>query len=290
MTIAIEPLREVDDLQSAVTLQRTILGPQARATWQLSHLLHIQQSGGLVLGARESAPQDSQTLRGILIDLIATVDAYPARRTVTWCVDEGSRCQGIGVRLRRSERRTLKKEGVDLVYWDVDALSSVELHVALNKLGGIATGYTRNALGCSDSPHSWGLPTDRLRIEWWIDSPLVVARLERELPLPHLQIGLHEITVLTKTTLTPTGARSLVECEQNPTGDHVLVEIPEDLSKLQALDHDAAVQWGLRSRGCIEGLFQLGYLGVGLIHEGGRSFLHLKKGTRRTELTAANER
>jgi hypothetical protein len=40
----------------------------------------------------------------------------------------------------------------------------------------------------------------------------------------------------------------------------------------------------------MEQLFGLGYLGVGLIHEGGRSFLLFKKGTRRTELGAADKR
>lgn len=290
MTIVVKPLHTLEDLRAAVALQRELLGERAHPIWRLPHLLHIQQSGGFLLGARETTPQVADAFHGILIDLVAEVDGYPARRTVAWGVGSKLRNRGIGLTLRENERRSLQQLGVDLVYWDVDPLSSVELHIALNRLGGIITGYCRDALGSSNDARTPGLATDRVRVEWWIDSPRVIGRMEHDLPLPHLQIGLHEMAVLTRTTILPTGVRGLIDCEQSATADHVLVEIPENLADLQARDHEAAIQWRLRSRDFIEQLFRLDYVGVGLIHEGGRSFFHLKKGTRKTELGAANDR
>lgn len=290
MTIAIRPLQAIEDLRSAVALQQEILGERARTLWQLPHLLHIQQSGGFLLGAREATHQASGTMDGILIDLLAEVDGYPARRTVAWGVSPGLRNRGIGTRLREIERHALQKEGVDLVYWDVDPLRSIELHVALNKLGGIISAYSCNVLGSSNDVPPPGLATDRVRVEWWIDSPRVTGRMEHGLSLPHQQVGLHEMAVLTKTTLLPTGVRGLIDCEQRPVADHVLAEIPENLTDLQTLDHEAAIQWRLQSRSFMEELFQLGYLGVGLIHEGERSFLLFKKGTRKTELSVTGKR
>lgn len=290
MTIAVRQLHTLEDLRAAVTLQQAVLGERSHPIWRLPHLLHVQQSGGFLLGACETAPNASDTFHGILIDLIAEVDGYPARRTVAWGVDPQLRNRGIGLRLREIERRSLQKLGVDLVYWDVDPLSSVELHIALNKLGGIVSAYSSNALGSSNDARTPGLATDRVRVEWWIDSPRVTRRIERGLSLPHQQIGLHEMAVLTKTTLLPTGVRGLIDCDQRATANHVLAEIPENLANLQERDHEAAIQWRLRNRDLIEQLFQLDYLGIGLIHEGGRSFLLFKKGTRKTELRAANER
>lgn len=284
MTIAVSQLQAIEDFRLAVALQQEILGERAASIWRLPHLLHIQQSGGLLLGARETTPYASDTIDGVLIDLLAEVDGYPARRTVAWGVRPAMRNRGIGTRLREIERRSLRKEGADLAYWDVDPLSSVELHIALNTLGGIVTGYSRDALGSLRDVSTPGLATDRVRVEWWIDAPRVIGVMERGLTLPHHRIGLHEMVVLTKTTILPTGVRGLIECEQHATTDHVLAEIPENLADLQARDRDAAIQWRLRSRSCIEKLFQLGYLGVGLIHEGGRSFLLFKKGTRKSEL------
>ncbi|MCK5246729.1 hypothetical protein KAR02_07510, partial [Candidatus Bipolaricaulota bacterium] len=272
---------------AAVVLQRATHGEQSSDVWQLPQLVHVQQSGGLILGAR-IAPHNQSKLSGIVIDLIADVDGYPARRTVTWSVDSSSRNQGVCMRLREIERRMLHKAGVDLVYWDIDPLNSVELHIALNKLGGLITAYER---AVSDEPAiSSMLSTDRVRVEWWIDSPRVVSRIVHEAALPHQHVGLHEMVVVTRTTTLQTGVRGLVECDQQATSDHVLAEIPENLSDLRARDPAAAIQWRERSRPVLEQLFQLGYQGVGLIHEGGRSFLVMKKGTRRTELGAARER
>ena len=290
MSIAVRQLHTREDLRAAVTLQQALLGERSHSIWRLPHLLHIQQSGGLLLGACETTPTVSDMLRGILIDLIAEVDSYPARRTVAWGVDPQLRNGGIGLGLREIERRSLQELSVDLAYWDVDPLSSVDLHIALNRLGGIVTAYGSNSLGSSNDALIPGLATDRVRVEWWIDSPRVTNVMEGGLPLPHQQIGLHEMAVLTKTSLLPTGVRGLIDCEQCATGNHVLAEIPENLSDLRQRDHEAAIQWRLRSRDLIEELFQLGYLGIGLIHEGGRSFFLFKKGTRKTELRAANER
>jgi len=290
MTIAARNLHSIEDLRSAVTLQQTILEDRALAVWQLPQLIHVQQSGGLLLGAGEADPQPTGSLDGILIDLRSEVDGYSARHTVAWGVSPPLRNRGIGTNLRTIERRTLQRSNVDLVHWDTDPLRSIELHIALNKLGGILTGYERDMLGSTRDARAPGLATDRVRCEWWIDAPRVISVLDQGYVLPHHNISLHEMEILTKTTILPSSMRGIIECAQQPTANYVLVEIPEDLDDLQARDHDAAIQWRLRSRDPVEQLFQLGYLGVGLIHEGGRSFLLFKKGTRRTELGAASKR
>jgi predicted GNAT superfamily acetyltransferase len=290
MTIAIDVLATVEDLRAAVALQGECLGERNPAIWSLAHLHHIQKSGGLVLGVRRLDAPNSRVLDGLLVDLVAEHDAYPARRTVVWEVNPKMLGRRIGTLLREAERRMLRNEGVDLACWDVDPLSSIALHVSLNKLGCIATGYGRDALGSVRDVRAPGLPTDRIRMEWWLDAPRVAGVMDQGRLLPHHQVGLHKIAVLTKSTVLRTGVRGLVHCEQDVTADHVLVEIPEDLATLQARDYEAAVQWRLQSRDVLENLFQLGYVGVGLMHEGGRSFLLLKKGSRRTELGAVGER
>lgn len=290
MTIAIRPLQTSEDMRSAVALQQTVLGKRAPAIWQMSHLSHVRQSGGLLLGASESTPQTSAPLDGILVDLLSEIDGYPARRTVAWGVCPTKRNQGIGTRLRIIERRTLQKDKIDLVYWDADPLNSVELHIALNTLGGILTGHSSDTVESVRDANAFALITDCARCEWWIDAPRVISVLDRGRVLPHHHISLQEMEMLTKTTILPSGMRGIIECGQQPTAEYVLTEIPENLDNLQARDPDAAIQWRLQSRGFMAQLFQLGYLGVGLIHEGGRSFLLFKKGTRRTELGAADKR
>ena len=285
MTIVVEPLHTISDLRSAVALQKAAPDTAATSIWSLSHLVHVQQSGGLMLGAREVG-DDSHALSGVLVDLMADVDGYPARRTVSWMAEVSRRNQGIGTALREAERRTLHNAGVDLVFWDLDPLDSTALHIALNKLGGI---LTATEVAPKDEPTDSALSAPnatRVRVEWWIDSPRVVSKLVHGSTLPHQHVGLHEMVVLTKTTTLQTGVRGLLECDQQATSDHVLVEIPESIAKVQARDPAAAIQWRERIQPVLTHLFHQGYQGVGLIHEGGRSFLVMKKGTRRTELGA----
>ena len=290
MTIAIRPLQSIEDFRSAVDLQQSILGEQASEIWRLPHLVDVQQSGGLLLGARATTHTTGPSLNAILIDLLSTVEGYAARRTVAWAVRPQQRNRGIGTQLRLIERKALQQEAVDLVYWDTDPLNSAEIYVALNKLGGILTGYSCDTLGSFRDARAPGLATDRVRVEWWIDSPRVISILDQGHGFPHQHVGLNEMVVLTKTTLLPAGVRGIINQEQMVTAEHVLAEIPESLEDLQVRDHDAAIQWRLYSRRFMEQLFGLGYLGVGLIHEGGRSFLLFKKGTRRTELGPADNR
>mgnify|MGYP005838500157 CR=1 FL=1 len=289
MTIEIRPLQTIDDLRAAVNLQQHILGEHASGVWRLPQLVDIQHSSGLLLGAQVAAPQSHDSLDAILIDLLSTVEGYAARRTIAWAVCPQRRSQGIGTKLRIIERAALQRDAVDLVYWDVDPLNSIEIYIALNKLGGILVGYHCNMLGSSRDGRAPGLATDRVRCEWWIDSPRVVGILDHGKKLPHHTIGLNEMTVLTKTTVLQTGLRGVVESESPISGNHVLVEIPERLDELQVRDYAAAIQWRLQSRRLMEQLFGVGYMGVGLIHEGGRSFLLFTKGTRRTELSATGK-
>ena len=290
MTIAVRSLESIEDLRSAVTLQQRILGENGHGIWQLPHLTAVQQSGGLLLGALTPTHPSTDSLDAILIDLLSTVDGYSACRTVAWAVRPQQRNKGIGTKLRLIERKALQQGAVDLVHWDADPLNSIDIYVALNKLGGILTGYRCDTLGSARDARAPGIATDRVRVEWWIDSPRVISILDQGNPPPHHHIGLNDMAVLTKTTLLPTGVRGIIEQEQSITAKHVLVEIPEDLDHIQVRDHDAAIQWRVQSRRFMDQLFESGYLGVGLIHEGGRSFLLFKKGSRRTELGAADTR
>jgi len=290
MTIAARPLTTTDQLRCAVRVQTAVLGSHTGSVWQLPHLVDVTQTGGLVLGAYVDAGTPSESCQGVVVDLVADVDGYPARRTVSWSVPAARANRGLGTLLREAERRLHQKTGVDLVYWDIDPLNSPGLHVSLNKLGGIATGFTQEATGGAQDALAPGLGTDRLRLEWWIDSPRVIQRMDDRRSLPHEAVGLHEMTVLTTTTLRPSGVRGLMDDVRPPESKYALMEIPESLSDVEARDRDAAIQWRLRSRSVLAQLFAAGYLGVGLIHEGGRTFLVFKQGTRRTELSAAQRR
>jgi len=198
-------------------------------------------------------------------------------------VSSSARGRGIGTALRLGERNHCRHNGVDVVNWWIDPLRSVDTHVALNKLGGIATAYSRNVFGeLGDSPNR-GLATDRLQVEWWVESPRVISVLDRKAASQHLAMGLHQMDVLTKTAARPAGYRTLLSYDTSATSRYVLAEIPTDLDRLRREDPEAARRWRLGLRELLEVLLSDGFVVIGLIHEAGRSF-HLLEQVDRSDV------
>jgi len=277
MTITVDRLTSLAELRDAESLQRTLLGQRARAVCSVPILSAILRSGGLILGAREGATAPS-ALRGILIDLLAEIDSYPARLTYCCCVSEDTHHRGIASRLRLEERSISLREGIDLVTWEMDPLRSVEAHIAFNKLAAIGTVYHRHVYGDLNDRFNLGLATDRIRIEWWLEAPRVASAVDHGGAPRHLRFGLHEMEVATRTQAHASGIRSLEGVSEQATGSLVLVEIPVDLDVLRDTDPVAARDWRIGIRQLLEQLLSNGYVVVGFVHEGGRSFHLLERG------------
>jgi len=262
-----------------------MLGQRARTIWHVPALVDVGACGGLVLAAHGDT--DDGSVIGVLVDLHASADVYSARRTAFLGVHPATRNRGIARALRMAERRIHQEAAVDLVFWDLDPLRSVDAHLALNRLGAIATGYARNRYGEVHDEPNLGLATDRLRVEWWIDSPHVTAVVDRGEPPRHYRVGIHEMELVTETRLTPNGSRMIKGFRGSPSAEHVLVEIPVDVDRIRREDPAAAREWRSQSRGVFELLFESGYVGTGFLHEGGRSFHVYRRADRGTVLGAA---
>ncbi len=68
--------------------------------------------------------------------------------------------------------------GIRLIQWTFDPLELRNAHFNLNRLGAICREYQTNLYGVTTSPLHRGLATDRLLVEWHLDSARVVAAIE----------------------------------------------------------------------------------------------------------------
>jgi predicted GNAT superfamily acetyltransferase len=271
MSTDVRPVAGQDELLACERLQEVLLGDRARSVLPLPTLAAIQRAGGLLLGAWEPIGSTPK-LRGALVDLVAEADGYPARFTAFLGVHPKAVNRGIAQRLRSAERAACLDARVGLVFWWIDPLRSREAHIAFNKLGGLSVAHTRNALGPVEDRPNAGLASDRLRVEWWLDAPRVRAVLDEGRRPPHFDLGLSEMHVLTRTARGPSGDRRILGLDRAPSKPYVLVEIPVDLERISTANLEDARQWRLVTREAFEVLFDAGYVLVGLVHEGGRSF------------------
>lgn len=271
MTIAIEALSSCDAFQECERLQEEARKVAEGALLRVPLLVFLERSGGGLLGAYEVSEEGSRRLSGCLIDLVAHYAGTPARLTVLeLAFGEGG--DQIARLLRLHERQAALVQGVRLIAWPVDPLRGAEAHRAFSGLAAIGVSYERDLFGAQANAACPDLATDRLGVEWWIDSPRVAAVVDRGLPPHHTRVGLERMAVVTRTALAEGSVRRLVDFDPAPKEEAVLVEIPENLDPMLLVAPDLARDWRLRTREVFETLFDRGYIASGFVREAGRSF------------------
>src|SRR5260370_36077930 len=93
-------------------------------------------------------------------------------------VDGEYRDRGIGRMLKLVQRDEAVGRGIGLIQWTFDPLELRNAHFNLNRLGVICREYHPNLYGVTTSPLHRGLETDRLLVEWHLNSARVVAAIE----------------------------------------------------------------------------------------------------------------
>ena len=275
MSIIVEPLVTRDGFAACEAVQAAVLGASMEPLVRMPMLVGIHRSGGMVLGAYEDTDPVPR-LYGCLIDLVAA-GRQRSRLTVFCGVVPDRRGNGVAVALRREERAMLRAQGVQIVRWAVDPLRSVDAYVALSKLGAVGVAYERDLYGQLIDPANRGLATDRLVLEWRVDSPRVAAILDGGLPPLHLRLGLDKMDVISRTGVLDGGLRRFRGFRSQAASDVLLAEIPEDLDLLRGRDEEAARIWRVGTRDLFETLLEKGYLVTGFVHEAGRSFHVLER-------------
>lgn len=157
-----------EDYSACINLQRTV--------WQFSDLditplrsfVITKRSGGMTLGAFDEAG----SLLGFA-HALAAFDAgkHPYYYSHMLAVEPELQNAGIGAKLKLAQRDYALQRGVDLLGWTFDPLMSRNAYLNIVKLGAVVRRYYPNYYGnASTSVLHRGLDTDRLFVEWWVNS------------------------------------------------------------------------------------------------------------------------
>jgi predicted GNAT superfamily acetyltransferase len=152
--IVVRKCAGIEEFQQCVALQREIWGEEDIEVEPATLFVVATKTGGQVLGAF-----DGERLVGYTLALVGL----------------DYRDRGVGRRLKLFQREEALGRGIRLVVWTFDPLETRNAHFNLNRLGAIARKYLPNLYGLTTSPLHMGLPTDRLWVEWQLDSARVVG-------------------------------------------------------------------------------------------------------------------
>jgi predicted GNAT superfamily acetyltransferase len=171
--IIVRECESLDEFRRCVELQREIWGEADLEVEPATMFVVAAHTGGEVLGAF-----DGERLVGYTLAVVGLRDRVPYLHSHMTGVHSEYRDRGVGRMLKLFQRTEALGRGIRLIQWTFDPLEVRNAHFNLNRLGAICREYHPNLYGVTTSPLHRRLETDRLRVEWHLDSPRVVAAIE----------------------------------------------------------------------------------------------------------------
>ena len=170
--IIVRKCRSLEEFHRCVELQREIWGEKDLEVEPATLFVVAAHSGGQVLGAF-----DGERMVGYTLAVVGLEDGVTYLHSHMTGVLQEYRDRGVGRMLKLFQRDEALLRNIRLIRWTFDPLELRNAHFNLNRLGAICRKYLPNLYGQTTSPLHRGLPTDRLVVEWHLDSARVVAAI-----------------------------------------------------------------------------------------------------------------
>ena len=177
--IQIRKCSTLPDFHRCVEIQREVWGESDLETEPYVTFVVAHQTGGQVLGAF-----DGDTMVGFSMSLIGLHGLTPYLHSHMTAVIPSHRDRRVGRLLKLFQREEALSRDMRLVEWTFDPLETRNAHFNFNRLGGICRQIIPNFYGVTTSPLHRGLPTDRLLVEWQLNSRRVIAAIGDLTPDP----------------------------------------------------------------------------------------------------------
>ncbi len=263
--LAIRPLKTWDEFLAAEELQRLVWQmPDWRDAVPGNMLIAAQKNGGLSLGAF-----DGETLAGFTFSFLGLEKTraapYLKHHSHMLAVLPVFQSRKIGARLKWAQREHVLAQGIDLVTWTYDPLLALNARLNLVHLGALARHYLVNAYGEMTDGLNAGLASDRFQIEWWLNSPRVVARKNAAPPRTTWDAHLEQNSQAAFDLTWDEHGLPHITRANELDGDTLLVEIPTDLNAIKATSLEFAREWREQTRRVFQNAFAAGWVATDLV-------------------------
>ncbi len=177
--ISIRKCTTLDDFHRCVDIQKSVWGESDLEVEPYVTFVVANQTGGHVIGAF-----DGDTMVGFCLAMAGIRGNLHYLHSHMTGVLPAHRDRRIGRMLKLFQRDEALSRDIRLVEWTFDPLETRNAHFNFNRLGAFARNFIPNFYGVTTSPLHRGLATDRLLVEWHLDSKRVIAAINELTPDP----------------------------------------------------------------------------------------------------------
>ncbi|WP_146070294.1 hypothetical protein [Arthrobacter sp. GMC3] len=228
--VRIRPLTSIGDMRECVELINAIWRPTDESSIMNVEVLQaLAGTETYICGAFAG-----ELMLGVCVGMWGKPSALSLHSHIAGVTDS-ARGRDVGFALKLHQRAWALERGITTITWTFDPLVSRNAHFNLSKLGGIARVYHVNHYGTILDDLNGNDESDRLKLEWVLESPRAISR-----------------AALEKGNRTLAPSESVVS--RGPLGQpsvhassaaHVTVAVPTDIEALRHSDPSLASEWRL---------------------------------------------
>jgi predicted GNAT superfamily acetyltransferase len=217
-------------------------------------LAHVNGYGALAVSGSEAI--------GAALGFFGTDELGTYLHSYVAGVKEPLRGSNVGFALKQHQRAWALRHGLDRVTWTFDPLVRRNAYFNLVKLGATAIAFHRDFYGTMHDRVNAGDLSDRILIEWDLESKRAIDASVLRPPVVDLDaLGSQAVVRLS----IGAGQRPQVGTER---GAVEVVQIPTDIVALRSADLDLARRWRLALRETLGAALEEGYHADGITRDG----------------------
>src|SRR6202165_5412372 len=176
--ITIRDLKSIDDLSQLKAVEKEVWGMTDEDTLPLTLAIACKAVGNIFVGAFDShKDKDKDKLVGFAFGFLGREHGQTTIHSHMLAVLDAYRHLDLGSRLERAQRERAMAMGVREVTWTYDPLQSRNAHFNFSKLGVVSETYKVDFYGPETSSVLHRNGTDRLWVQWILNSRRVRDRL-----------------------------------------------------------------------------------------------------------------
>ncbi|MEZ5426066.1 MAG: GNAT family N-acetyltransferase [Pyrinomonadaceae bacterium] len=246
MTIReIAPGRELRDVEG---LQKEIWGVPDLDVVPVTHLVAVQEAGGVLLGAF-----DGETMVGFVYGFVGIERGRMVHHSHMLAVKPAYRNFDLGRKLKMAQRQRVIDQGINLMTWTFDPLQSLNAYFNFSKLGVFSDRYLINFYGEEAASFLHQTGTDRLLVTW----DLTKNPAEGSVDEICFKENFGHITPLVKVADEEFPLAG--DLEEGLYGQTALIEIPANINDLVKRDRQSALKWREATRRAFTGAIKEGF-------------------------------